>query len=325
MKVTAILCTYNRCASLKKTLDSLAVSKAPSAIDWQVLVVDNNSKDDTRAVAESFAAREPARFRYLFEPRQGKSYALNSGIAAAEAADVLAFVDDDVVVEPEWLGNLVAPLVDTAWSGTGGKILPEAGFHSPAWLRFDASDTLAPLAMFDQGDEACELKTTPFGTNMAFRRELFARYGGFRIDLGPQPGSEIRNEDTEFGTRVLAGGERLWYVPTAVVYHAVPAKRATQAYFLKWWFDKARADVREEGALPSRGWRIGGVPLVLFRRFVRWGILFAFSTNPGRRFYCKTKVWSLCGTIRERFTQARNGRSGQDAALGSLKNPPVLK
>ena len=69
----------------------------------------------------------------------------------------------------------------------------------------------------------------------------------FRTDLGPRPRSEIRNEDTEFGSRLLAGGERLWYELSAVVYHSVPEHRVQKKYLLAWWFDKARVDIREHG------------------------------------------------------------------------------
>src|SRR5580704_8772607 len=111
MKITAILCTYNRSQSLARALDSLAVSIVSETIQWEVLVVDNNSSDQTETVVKSFCRRYPGRFRYLFEPQQGKSYALNAGIRDA-GGDILAFLDDDVEVEPVWLQNLTSALND---------------------------------------------------------------------------------------------------------------------------------------------------------------------------------------------------------------------
>src|SRR5581483_7499904 len=96
MKVTVILCTHNRSRSLTTALNSVAQSRVPDALHWEVLVVDNNSNDATRSVVEEFRQRDPSRFRYLFEPTQGKSHALNSGCKAAGNADILAFMDDDV-------------------------------------------------------------------------------------------------------------------------------------------------------------------------------------------------------------------------------------
>ena len=121
MNVTVILCTYNRCRELANALNSVAASALPEGIGWEVLVVDNNG-DQARKVVESFRERFPGRFRYLLEPRPGKSHALNAGIRASQS-DVLAFLDDDVTVEPAWLQNLTAALQDEAWAGAGGRIV----------------------------------------------------------------------------------------------------------------------------------------------------------------------------------------------------------
>src|SRR5579862_5854161 len=105
MDITVILCTYNRCDSLRKTLSSVAASGVPDNVTWEILVVDNNSKDRTRETVEDFCRAYPNRFRYLFEPCQGKSYALNAGISNS-MGNILVFTDDDVTFEPTWLWNL---------------------------------------------------------------------------------------------------------------------------------------------------------------------------------------------------------------------------
>src|SRR5580704_1493640 len=109
MRITVILCTHNRCRSLAKALESVAASQLSTSTDWEVLVVDNNSSDQTREAVETYCRRYPVRFRYVFEPQPGKSYALNSGIREA-LGEILAFMDDDVTVEPTWLQNLTANL-----------------------------------------------------------------------------------------------------------------------------------------------------------------------------------------------------------------------
>jgi len=304
MDITVVLCTYNRCDCLAAALESVAVSRLPASVSWKVLVVDNNSKDKTREVVESFVLRYPGRFHYAFEAQPGKSHALNFAIRNSTSA-VLAFMDDDVQVEPDWLYNLTRSLDNPSYCGSGGRILPERGFIPPRWLASSEQYSLAPLAMFDLGSEPGELKEPPFGTNMAFRREVFARYGDFRRDLGPQPGSEIRSEDTEFGMRVLSGGEHLWYEPAAVVYHAVPRHRVTKSYFLKWWYGKGRGDVREFGSETERHLSLFGVPLVVFRRVAMWTARWVFSLSPAQRFNCRVKVWWLAGRIRESFALSR--------------------
>ncbi len=303
MEITVILCTYNRCQSLSKTLESLASICMPESVEWEVLVVDNNSPDQTRAVVEDYCGRYPGFFRYLFDPRQGKSYALNSGIREAEG-DVLVFVDDDVTVDPSWLHKLTTALNNNEWAGVGGRILPELGFTPPRWLDTKGRYALAPLAIFDLGLEAGELKEAPFGTNMAFHKEMFSKYGDFRTDLGPRPGCEIRNEDTEFGSRLLARGERLWYEPSAVVYHSVPERRLQKKYLLAWWRDKARADIREHGIAKGTKWYVAGIPLYLFRRLAVWILRWMTSLSPSQRFSYKLKVWGVAGAMLECYQRA---------------------
>src|SRR5579862_7200258 len=256
MKITVVLCTYDRCASLAKALESVAASQLPESVDWEVLVVDNNSKDRTREIAEDFCRRYPGRFQYLFEGRQGKSFALNSGIQAAQG-DVLAFMDDDVTVEPTWLQNLTANLLKGEWVGAGGRIVPANPISPPAWLSLDGPYSVGGmLDLFELGDHPGPLHQPPFGTNMAFQKWVFEKYGGFRTDLGPSPGSEIRSEDTELGRRILSAGERLRYEPSAVVFHDVPESRLTKKYLLNFWFDHGRAEIRESPQRPD----VGGIP-----------------------------------------------------------------
>lgn len=298
MKITVILCTYNRCESLAKALESIAVSELPRSSEWEVLVVDNNSKDQTRAVVEGFCRRYPQRFRYWFEVKQGKSFALNTAIREARG-DILAFMDDDVIVAPTWLRNITAPLVSGEWAGTGGRILSQEMPFTPDWLPLEGEYSLAGmLALFDLGDQGARLETPPFGTNMAFPKTIFEKYGDFRTDMGPCPGSELRNEDTEFGRRLLAGGEQLWYEPSAVVYHAVPKSRLQPDYFLRFWYDHGRARIREGVIKPGYfgipRWCFS-VPLILFFHVPARVIGWWFATDPKARFFRKGTVWMSCG------------------------------
>jgi glycosyltransferase involved in cell wall biosynthesis len=290
---------------LEKALSSVAASTVPESIEWEVLVVDNNSRDQTAAVVGDFCTRYPGRFRYLFEPNQGKSYALNTGIREARG-DVLAFMDDDVTVESTWLQNLTAALCSGEWAGAGGRILPQWPCAPPSWLPEKEWYGMAPLVMFDRGPEAGPLTDPPFGTNMAFHRRLFEKYGIFRTDLGPGPNGKIRNnEDTEFGRRLLEAGERLKYEPTAVVHHSVPQNRLRRGYFLTWWFNKGRADIRETGVAADTRWFVSGIPLYLLRRLAVGALRWMVTLDPSRRFSCRLAVWLLAGTIVESYRQSR--------------------
>lgn len=304
MTVTVILCTYNRCKSLAKALGSVAVSELDKSVEWEVLVVDNNSTDQTRAVVEDFSRRYPGRFRYMFESEQGRSFALNSGIRGS-SGDILAFMDDDVLVSPTWLKNLTAPLSKGEWSGSGGRILAANSFSCPNWLSLHGRYNMGGmLALFDLGDRAGKTDQPPFGTNMAIRKEMFQKYGLFRKDLGRCGNNMMSNEDTEVGRRLMAAGERLWYEPSAVVYHAVPQNRLTKKYFLRFWFNYGRSGVREHGKRPD----ICRIPryyftipkivgTVLAIRTLRW----ILALNPQQRFFLKGMVWMTAGQIVEYY------------------------
>jgi glucosyl-dolichyl phosphate glucuronosyltransferase len=296
MQTTVILCTYNRCRLLQPALQSLAASELPGGVEWEILVVDNNSSDQTRQVVEEFARRYPGRFRYLFESSQGKSFALNAGIRESQS-EVLAFADDDAVVEPDWLWNLTSSLYQGGWLGAGGRIVPVWPKPLPNWLSPEDPDTMGPFVAFDLGSEAGPLKRPPYGANMAFRRETFEKYGRFRIDLGPRPGSEIRREDIEFAERLLIAGEPLRYEPAAVVHHPVPEDRMKKSFVLRWWFWFGYSEVAVSQMPPSSGWNIAGLPLYLLRRCIRWTLQSLIPAPAPRRFACLRRVWYLAGSL----------------------------
>jgi glucosyl-dolichyl phosphate glucuronosyltransferase len=312
MNITVILCTYNRCQSIGKALDSIAASALPDSVNWEVLVVDNNSSDQTREVVSEVRRGYPGRFRYLFEPRSGKSHALNTGIREAHG-DILVFVDDDVTVEPTWLENLTVVLRDNdEWAGAGGRIVLQWPALLPRWLSVEGPHARFPFPAFNQGHEAKQLIGPPFGTNMAFRKEMFQKYGNFRTDLGPSPNDEVPrpSEDTEFGRRLIAGGERLRYEPLAIVYHPVAEERITKSYFLKWSFDLGRANIRTLGIRPGTKWFVGGIPLYLLRRLTAWTTRWLFTLESSRRFSHKVIAWEKAGEIVECRRQTRTLKSG---------------
>jgi glycosyltransferase involved in cell wall biosynthesis len=324
--ISLILCTYNRSWSLAKALESVAASTLLDSVGWDVWVVDNNSTDQTREVIEDFCRRYPGRFHYMFEPKQGKSHALNAAIQAA-TGEVLAFTDDDVIVEPGWLKNLTAPLDDSKWSGTAGRISLGTDFSPPPWLAIRGAFSLgSSLVQFDEGDTQVELTKAPFGANMAFRKRMFEKYGNFRTDLGRKGRGLIGNEDTEFGERLMVAGERLCYVPSALVNHPVTPGRLTKRYIRAYWFYYGRSVARQAGEqLPL--WII---PLRYLRRFIR-RLKWMFSVNrrwvwsPHARFFCEVHALMAVGQIVESYRQSFQANlSSMIFRKGAKENPADL-
>src|SRR4051812_49412007 len=137
LDVSVLICTYNRAALLGEMLDSLAAMRDSGTYSWEVIVVDNNSTDATRAAIESRQAAVSVPLRYIFEARQGKSIALNTGIEAS-SAQIILFTDDDQRVTDHWIDESCAPLVQDAGLGyTGGPVRPIWDAARPAWLSLD--------------------------------------------------------------------------------------------------------------------------------------------------------------------------------------------
>jgi glycosyltransferase involved in cell wall biosynthesis len=302
MQVTVVICTFNRAQSLRRTLESVVTQTLPQSSSWEILVVDNNSPDETCEVVEEFCRRYPERVRYAFEPMQGVSHARNTGVSQARG-NVLAFIDDDETADVGWLHNLTAKLHSGDWVGAGGRIVPQWDGQPPDWLSCKSPFTSGPIAMFDHGAKAMQLTEPPFGANMAFRKEMFSTHGNFRTDLGRVGNAMLSGEDTEFGWRLIGAGEWLRYEPSAVTLHPVEKHRATKKYFLLWWFNKGRTDVRDSAALAKRK-RALGVPLRLFRDAAIEALRWPFAGAPCPRFVCQLKLWTYAGQVFEYYRQS---------------------
>lgn len=242
LDATVLIATYNRAPLLDETLASLARMRVGSGCRWEVIAVDNNSSDDTRAVVERRVPGFPVPLRYLFEGRQGRSSALNTGIAAANGT-VLAFTDDDVRVAEGWLAAACTALGDETGAGyAGGPVRPIWEVPPPRWLDLNRGDLWGTIAIQDHGAEPFvyeERVKVPLGANMAVRREVFDRIGVFRPDLGRTGGRLVLGQEVpELLLRARAAGIRGLYLPAMTVDHHIPARRLTPAYFRQWWFGK---------------------------------------------------------------------------------------
>lgn len=295
--ISVVLCTYNRAASLGVVLESLSRQRLPSGTSWELILVDNNSKDDTRAVAERFRS-QGLPLEYVFEPRQGKSYALNTGIARSRG-QIVAFTDDDVLVDEGWLAAYIAGFQKYDCVGAGGRIRPLWKQDPPSWFSSEGEYALKQAIVFlDFGSEAREIDKPVYGANMAFRREVFDRIGGFRTDLGPRGDVHTVGEDSDLCVRVRADGGRIFYFPDALVDHPVEPERASKAYFLHWYFYFGRMSMRKAN-VPAEQVRWFGVPRYLFSLATSNALRWLFTLDEKRRFYYKLSTYEYVGRILE--------------------------
>lgn len=299
MQVSVIICTWNRWRLLEQTLQQMTALRAPSASDWELLVVNNNCTDDTDAVLERFGGRLP--LRPLFEQKQGHSNARNCGLRAAQG-DLIVYTDDDVLVEPSWLAELCA----------AAERWPEAAFFAGRvnpWFEKSPPPALAQVLEavsegfcgIDLGPEERYLSApeSPKGANMAFRRQAIASLQ-FDPELGIKGSIETRGDETSFCEQITKAGGRGVWVPRAVLKHFVPADRIGLSYIKRFCIGLGQTYVRR-GELAD-GSRIAGVPRWLLRRYceaLAKRALSVVSLSSAFRYRTMTDLWRLQGMIQE--------------------------
>jgi glycosyltransferase involved in cell wall biosynthesis len=235
-RVSVVISTYNRSPGLARALRALA--SQTGGVAYEVVVVDNNSNDDTRGVVSRFARDTGGRLiRYAFEPRQGLSYGRNTGIGLA-LGPIIAFTDDDVTVAPDWVATLAQ--VFAAHPGidyVGGRVLPVWLAPPPSWLTRSMAHW-SPLALQDYGEtelvSSRDRAVCLVGASLAFRRSVFDTIGPFTPALGRIRDGIGSTEDHELQLRAWRAGLKGLYAPALVAYADVTPDRMTTAYHRRW-------------------------------------------------------------------------------------------
>ncbi len=182
----------------------------PSGLTWDVWIVDNNSKDETRALVESFAQREP-RIHYLFEGAQGKAHAINKAVRQADAS-VIAFTDDDCIPDERWVESIGSAFAADANLGlVGGRVELFNPLDNPMTTRTSRDRRIVSAP----GDALSFI----IGCNMAIRSELLSTIGDFDPLITPGNGKDAGFEDADFVYRAFKKDIRIEYLPNVLVYH----------------------------------------------------------------------------------------------------------
>lgn len=294
--ISIVICTWNRADLLRHTLESLQQQAGCAPSEVEVIVVDNNSSDNTKTIVDKFVPGWMlGKLLYLFEPRQGKQFALNRGIAASQGQCV-AFTDDDILFPTDWVKNIRQFFAERDVSLVGGRTViewPPSG--PPGWY----SDSMkAVMACVDLGDTLllpAPADFAPAGNNMVARQDLFKRVGLFSE-------SHFRHMDHEFGIRCQRAGERVAYAPSLTVLAPVDEVILTKQYFRRWAFKAGIAKDESVGA--AAGPR--KPPLWMYRRCFEdgvLGILLAPLRSPRAAFEREFRFWRFWGAISKYWHQ----------------------
>jgi len=309
-EVSVVVATYNRCEILPGTLESLINQEGETA--YEVIVVDNNSTDDTRNVIEKLRAQPGyEKLTYYFEDKQGVSHARNKGIGAARAS-IIAFTDDDIRPARNWVSSINKAFKQFPEADCiGGKVLPHPETKFPAWL---TDKYWTPLALLDLGPEPVKLNVHKgaglVAANMAARASVFQDVGLFHPQLQRVKDSVGSMEDHEFQLRLSAAKKRLMYVPDLVVYAHVLEERLSKEYHRRWYCGHGHfyAVMRDE-EFESSKLRLFDVPSHLYRRTCSnafdW-LKHRLTKKSGLEFQQELEMQFFLGFFRKRFADRRS-------------------
>jgi len=304
LDITALVCVYNGLPDIEDLLKSVLDQRTDQLFRYEVLVVDNNSTDGTRDLVEQYATQYPDVLRVIEEKRQGKSYALNTGLAAARGR-ICSIIDHDHMLPAScllaiWEAFRTHPGV----SFLGGKVLPIWPGPRPSWL---TSDHWSPVAICDYGDTPRAVDSSAVICLLAgsFRRSDLIGIGGYRVDLGLRPGQVGGVEDDDVCSRLIRSGHCGLYVPGVVVYHKIGARRLTKQHYRTWHTGHGRyyAEMRLPSYEQSR-WRIFGVPGHIYRQAAAHTLKWFHRTlraDQNQAFTHELQVRFCLGFVRQRW------------------------
>jgi len=236
--ISVIVCTYNRSKTLNKMIDSFLCQRNLDPLAYELLVVDNNSTDDTRDVVNSYIMC--GNLRYLFIGRQGLSFARNYGVQESKG-DILAFLDDDVIVEEGWMTALQSCFLETNAHFVGGRTYLLFEYLPPEWF---GPEFMSDLSMVDFGMDRKYLSNCEklFGVNLSMRKSIFQSAGGFDESLGRRGSELMCGEETDLTRRCLSflPNPIIVYEPKAAVGHVIGSDRITWDYFLRYATGRGR-------------------------------------------------------------------------------------
>lgn len=305
MDFSVIICTYNRKSNLEPCLEQLARQRGVENLNWEILVVDNNSDDGTKEEVHRLSEILPITVRYASETEQGLNYARNTGIRESRGR-FFSYVDDDILVSENWLVSFHETFIENDADAVGGRIHLDPSIDLPKWIRSNP-ELQGFLGYQDLGEAPMTLdgrKNYPYGGNMAFNRRVVDKIGYFNPKLGRKGAGKKRSElfkgaETDYFHRLAAAGDpRIFYDPRAIVYHRVMPFQLRKKYFRTIHFNagyqRAFFDDKE---FPRTLFRI---PRFYFLQLGKGMLKYAFqilTKGPDRAFRQQMVIGHMLGTM----------------------------
>ena len=304
-KISVIICSYNRADSIKDLLKCLLNQELRE--DFEVIVVDNNSRDNTKQLVTSFVPELKGKLRYFFEPKQGKPYALNLGIKEAKG-EILVFTDDDCLVGKDYLTNIFGTFqkYGNEIGLVGGRITPywADGQKPPKWFNDIEQGSIlldyfnGPLGTLDYGQTPFIIdyaRNIPdhghfYGANISIRKEALDKHGYFSPDM-------ILGQDTEICLRLFRAGVKGVYAPQVIVHHKVNTQKITPKYYYRWHY--LRGQYKQlDNIFDKKPFYPFGIPLFFIKQTIMLYLRSFFEKDIPTRIYSRCIIYSNLGVMK---------------------------
>jgi glycosyltransferase involved in cell wall biosynthesis len=297
MQLDVVIPTYNRSVLLPKALRSLLDARVPPGLEVRITVVDNNSTDKTREIILAEQAKAKLPISYVFEKQQGRSPALNAGVAATTGSHV-GFIDDDEQVDESWYEQIVSVFAEHDVDFIGGPYVPQFESAIPDWLPREYNSVIGAVdggtarVPFDRNYPGILM-----GGNAVFTREILQKVGPYSTALGRSGNRLLSCEDEDMYARLLAAGARGMYVPELIIYHFVPTERLTKRYHRTWCFWQSVSSAVLDRIRPQPTAYVLGVPRYFYGRALRgmFRLVNIWNGEPASRFSNELSLWELAG------------------------------
>lgn len=258
MKLSIIICTFNRAEQLEQLLDDLTTQykrlKYDDAKEIEVILVDNNSFDNTGEVAYRFIENTGISIKFFTEKKLGLCASRNLGITKA-SGDLLAFIHDDVTLDDDWLREAIKianKCLDQEIGVYGGRSIPIWQESFPDWLNLEPpyqvkQDVFTGHSFGDEErfypfSSEYGIAEFPCSANVLIRKEIFENCGNFRTDLGPSAsGGFGMHDDYEIFEYLMMLKIPILYSPQLIVFHPVGPEKMTMQNIRRWYFNSGRA------------------------------------------------------------------------------------
>lgn len=302
MRLDVIIPTYNRQSLLERALESLFIAPIPKGMQVGITVVDNNSSDNTAVTIQNWKARFGDRLSYVFEPRQGRSHALNAGIKTT-GGDLVGFIDDDEEIASNWYECVCGAFSTMDVDFIGGPYVPKWEIPPPQWL---PKAYCGVIGWIDGGDQVRPLDASYpgilMGGNAVLSRAILEEVGNYQTFLGRSGDKLLAGEDDDMYRRLLRANAKGMYLPHLKIFHYIPATRLTKSYYRKWCFWRGVSQGLLDHISPQAASYLLGVPRYLYGDAARglWGNVSTFlrrTRNPAERFANELATWDLIGFL----------------------------